>query len=434
MGSFLSSTLNGLPPLRDFILPTPEAYVILLNIWQYFPLVRQAILPHYLKQPPLVLTIRQVTVAQWLTAWHPAGKTSNDSIFNIPGRIAWFAMEIVGPINLLYILTTLPAYLPTLDIRTLPLSNKLVASLYVLHYVNRAVISPFFAAPSMSPIHVFIAVSAAAFNWVNSTCLACWLVGYNVTTVPGYYPTSGLGAAEAALVTPEKVLEDSLSSAVGTSLVIPAVGLVLFFVGMAGNIYAERTLFALRREAADKQANQTSTNGADTKDSTDGKKPNKYHKVYIIPPKSGLFASILYPHYVFEWLEWTGFTLVGTTVFPALSPPSLIPDVLSTAFRSTTGGIPGLGLGPSAGRTSSGAASASASTVHLAPWLIPAVWAAGKMRIPVLPLPAMVFVVNAVSNMLPHARWGRKWYVERFGEGKGGVEGRGAVVPFVSWL
>ncbi|KAL6236104.1 hypothetical protein BDW75DRAFT_123026 [Aspergillus navahoensis] len=422
MGSSLSSTLNALLPLRNFILPTPEAYVTLLNIWQYFPLV---------------------TIAQWLTSWHPAGKTSSkDSIFNIPGRIAWFTMEIVGPLNLLYILTTIPAKLPTLDIRTLPLSNKLVASLYILHYVNRAIISPFFAAPSMSPIHVFIIVSAAAFNWINSACLACWLVGYNVTTLPGYYPTFGLGSAETALMTPEKVLEDSLSSTVGTSLVIPAVGLVLFFVGMAGNIYAERTLFALRREAADKQARQTSTDDTDAKDARDTKKPNKYHKVYIIPPKSGLFASILYPHYVFEWLEWTGFALLGTAVFPALSPPTLIPDVLSTAFRSTTGGIPGLGLGlglgtgagAGAGSASFGAGSASGSTLHLAPWLIPAVWAAGKMRIPVLPLPAIVFVVNAVSNMLPHARWGRKWYVERFGEGKGGVEGRGAVVPFVSWL
>ncbi|KAL4906497.1 hypothetical protein BDW74DRAFT_150542 [Aspergillus multicolor] len=408
MGSFLSSTLNALPPLRNFILPTPEAYVTLLSIWQYFPLV---------------------TIAQWLTSWHPAGKTSSkDSIFNIPGRIAWCAMEIVGPINLIYILTTLPTKVSNLNIQTLPLPNKLIASLYVIHYVNRAIISPFFAAPSMSPIHVFIAASAALFNWMNSTCLACWLVGYNVTTIPGYYPSSGSSLGQASMMTPEKVLEESLESTAGTSLMIPAVGLALFFVGMAGNIYAERTLFALRREAADKQAQQTSTD--DAKDAPKEKQSNKYHKVYTIPPKSGLFASILYPHYVFEWLEWTGFALVGTTVFPALSPPSLIPDVLSTAFTSTTGGMPGMGMGGA----SSGAGLGFRPTLHLAPWLLPAVWAAGKLRVPVLPLPAMVFVVNAVTNMLPHARWGRKWYVEKFGEGEEGVGGRGAVVPFVSWL
>ncbi|RDW57966.1 3-oxo-5-alpha-steroid 4-dehydrogenase family protein [Aspergillus mulundensis] len=231
-------------------------------------------------------------------------------------------------------------------------------------------------------------------------------------------------------MTPEKVLEDSLASTAGTSLMIPAVGLALFSIGMAGNIYAERTLFALRREAADKQAHQTD----DAKDAPEEKKSNKYHKVYTIPPKSGLFASILYPHYVFEWLEWTGFTLVGTAVFPALSPPSLIPDALSTAFTSTTGGMPGMGMGMGMGGASSGVGFGPRSTLRLAPWLLPAVWAAGKMGVPVLPLPAMVFVVNAVTNMLPHARWGRKWYVERFGEGEEGVGGRGAVVPFVSWL
>ncbi|KAL4921256.1 hypothetical protein BDW62DRAFT_175299 [Aspergillus aurantiobrunneus] len=396
MGSTISSTLATLPPLEVFILPTPEAYVTLLNIFQYFPLF---------------------TVAQWLTSWHPAGKTSKNSPLNLPGRLAWFAMEIVGPINLVYILYNLPA---RLNIQTLPVPNKLVASLYVLHYANRAVISPFFAAPSMSPIHFFIVASAMAFNWFNSTCLACWLVGYNIDTIPGYYPSSS-----ASITTPETALEDSLARTAGTSLILPATGLVLFLLGMAGNIHAERTLFRLRREQADsKQSQKSKQDPATTTPSCptsrapsgDNKNKNKYDKIYVIPPQTGLFTSILYPHYVAEWIEWTGFAVVGTTVFPALSPPSLglIPDVLSTSTSTT------------------GAATAGGPVVHLAPWLVPAVWVAGKLRVPVLPLPAIVFVVNAVSNMLPHARWGRKWYVEKFGEEK--VGGRGAAVPFVSWL
>lgn len=40
MGTTLSSTLNFLPPPQDFFPPTPEAYVTLLNIFQFFPLVR----------------------------------------------------------------------------------------------------------------------------------------------------------------------------------------------------------------------------------------------------------------------------------------------------------------------------------------------------------------------------------------------------------
>lgn len=275
----------------------------------------------------------------------------------------------------------------------------------------------------MSPIHAFVAVSAMAFNWFNSTCLAGWLVGYNVSTIPEYYPPSSMG-----FTTPEKELENSLSSTAGTSLALPAIGLALFVAGMAGNIYAERTLFKLRRDAADTDSTTTTKSDENTVTTTktdpdptnttaSGEPKNKYHKVYIIPPPRGLFASILYPHYACEWLEWTGFALLGSSVFPTLAPPSVIPDVLSTAFS---------------GATAAGTAVAGPPPLRLAPWLIPAVWAAGKLRVPVLPLPAIVFVVNAVANMLPHARWGRKWYVEKFGGDK--VGRRGAVVPFVPWM
>ncbi|KAL3468330.1 ubiquitin elongating factor core-domain-containing protein [Aspergillus heterothallicus] len=391
MGSLLSTTLNSVPPLQDLLLPTPEVYVALLNIWQWFPLF---------------------TTIQWLTAWHPAGKSSVKSYFNIPGRLGWFAMEITGPINLVYILYQLPS---KLNIQTLPLPNKLVASLYLIHYINRAIISPFFAAPSMSPMHAFVVVCAMFFNWFNSSCLACWLVGYNISTIPGVYPNP---SSPSLITTPEEIFEDNLAGKIGTSLLLPSLGLLLFVVGMAGNIYAERTLFSLRRNEADKNQSgtQSSKQGPAAQETENG---NKYSKVYVIPPQRGVFTSLLYPHYALEWLEWTGFALAGLAVFPALSPPSLLPDVLSLSTSSPLA----LGLGASGG---------ASPPLRLAPWLVPAVWAAGKLRVPVLPLPAIVFVVNAVANMLPHARWGRKWYVGKFGEEK--VGGRGAVVPYCSWM
>ncbi|KAL4927159.1 3-oxo-5-alpha-steroid 4-dehydrogenase family protein [Aspergillus undulatus] len=412
MGSTLSSTLNALPPIQDLILPTPQGYTALLNIFQYFPLV---------------------TIIIWLTSWWPAGKTSpKNSLFTINGRLAWFIMEITGPLNLVYILCNLPS---RLNMQTLPLPNKLVAGLYLLHYLNRAIISPFFAAPSMSPIHVFVMGSAVLFNWLNSACLGGWLVGYDAETVPGFYlssaPARGHGV-EVPLATPEKVLEDSMASTGGASLLIPAIGLVLFFAGMAGNIYAERTLFALRREAADKKSDGANKSSSTTTDQNANEpRPNKYHKIYIIPPSCGLFKTILYPHYVAEWLEWTGFVLVGTMIFPSLTPPSsmVLPDILGMSKGTAiTGATAGAGLGLSSAR------GGPAPQLHLAPWLIPPVWVCAKLGVPMLPLPAIVFVANAVANMLPHARWGRKWYVERFGEGSGGVNGRGAVVPFVSWM
>ncbi|KAJ5105461.1 hypothetical protein NUU61_002808 [Penicillium alfredii] len=356
MGATISTVWGALPASADFFSPTPDAYTALLNIFQYFPLV---------------------TILQWVLSWHPAGKTSlKSSIFNIPGRLAWCAMEIVGPINLIYNLA-LPS--PTSpSVFDLPCPNQLVAALYCIHYLNRAVISPFFSAPSMSPIHFFVMSSAMLFNWFNSSCLVGWMRGYTLPVVPGF-KTDG-----------------SSSSSISTvAELLPAAGVALFVIGMVGNIYSETALFRLRREEAERRVSKKTDDTTNT--NTGG---NKFHKVYVIPPQRGVFRAILYPHYAFEWLEWVGFALAGTAVFPATS-------TLSTSASS--------------------AGSSVAPPLRLAPWLVPAAWAADRWAVP-LPLPAVLFVINAVTNMLPHARWGRKWYVERFGEGA--VAGRGAVVPW----
>ena len=285
-------------------------------------------------------------------------------------------MEIAGPINLIYNL-----FMGTPSFTQLPLSHQLVAGLYCVHYLNRAVISPFFSAPSMSPIHLVVMSSAMVFNWFNSACLAAWLRGYSMP-IPGFR-TDSAGATG--------VPANGSANASSGSLVaiLPFIGAMMFFIGMVGNIHSERTLFRLRREEAESRAAK--------KSDSEEKPGNKYHKVYVIPPTRGVFRSVLYPHYVFEWLEWTGFVLAGTAVFP---------------LPAAAGG----GAAPS---------------LRPAPWLIPAAWAADRLNVP-LPLPAVIFLINAVTNMLPHARWGRRWYVEKFGEK--GVAGRGAVVPWCSWM
>lgn len=60
--------------------------------------------------------------------WYGMGKTSVDSVLNIPGRIAWFTMEIPGFLTLLYMMTTLPA---EHGITQLPWQNQVLAALYV---------------------------------------------------------------------------------------------------------------------------------------------------------------------------------------------------------------------------------------------------------------------------------------------------------------
>ncbi|GAQ37445.1 hypothetical protein AtubIFM56815_006614 [Aspergillus tubingensis] len=380
MGSALS-ILNHLPPWEHLIHPTPEIYTHFLNIFQYFPLV---------------------SLLQWLTSYHPAGKTSlKSSPLNLPGRWAWCIMEIVSPMTLLYLLYSLPKHYPDLtlspSLSTLPTGNKFLAFLFTLHYTNRAIISPFFAAPSISPIHVIIASSAVAFNWFNAVCLAGWLAGY---PVPYSTSTSSYSSSYAS------------GGSIGRAWLAP-LGLTLFLGGMAGNISAERTLFRLRREEAHRKKESSSpppsiSSSSSTKDATKagGKEKggrNIYSKIYTIPPPTGLFTSILYPHYVAEWIEWLGFA------------------ILAAGIVTTTPSV----------KVGAGAGAAGDGSFQLAPWLVPVARLADWMGVP-MPLPAVVFLVNAVSNMLPHARWGRKWYVEKFGEGR--VKGRGAVVPFFSWL
>lgn len=61
------------------------------------------------------------------------GKTSVKSRLNIPGRIAWFTMEVPGFMTLLYIMKTLPVQY---GIDDLPWQNKVLASLFVSYFVG----------------------------------------------------------------------------------------------------------------------------------------------------------------------------------------------------------------------------------------------------------------------------------------------------------
>jgi 3-oxo-5-alpha-steroid 4-dehydrogenase 1 len=151
------------------------------------------------------------------------------------------------------------------------------------------------------------------FQFTNSTSIATWLV----------YSVRNTDNENRSLV--------SLGS---------ITGIVLFVLGLAGNIWTETRLYELRRGAAKRKAK------------SEGKAIVTYDKVYVIPPAEGFFMHILYPHYVLEWLEWSGYWLLG--------------------------GIWGLGWGSDSA----------------------AFW----------------FLMCEVAVMFPRAVAGRKWYEERFGK------------------
>ncbi|KAK2749636.1 hypothetical protein FQN57_005858 [Myotisia sp. PD_48] len=288
-------------------------------------------------------------------------------------------MESIGAINLLYILSTHNISLFNNGTGSFPAWPTVIAALYVLHYLNRAVITPLVLAPSMSPIHLIIILSAVTFNYLNSSCLASWLVGYGTPIT-----ASDSGFAYDATAASSKELS-------GSAPYIPYLGIVLFLVGMYGNIKAENTLFKLRREEAHKRQKEGAVkNGQKTKGTV-------YDKVYILPPAEGYFRFILFPHYVFEWLEWFGFLLIGFSITRA-----------SGGFSATP--------------------SSSTPNIPLARFYVPlANLIINKFGLP-FPFPAIVFFVNGVATTAARASWGRKWYVDKFG--KKAVGRRGGFIPY----
>ena len=234
------------------------------------------------------------------------GKTSITSRLNLPGRYAWCLAESIGPLNLLYIIYTLPSKLhPTPASSTsilltgLPIQNELLALLYILHYLNRALITPLLA-PSMSPIHATVALSMATFQFLNSSNIAGWLC----------YSTLSQN--------PEKTVYPPLI----------LLGLTLYFLGLSLNISAEHGLFDLRRGAAKRKAK------------SEGKAVVTYEKVYVIPPAEGLYKHVLYPHYTAEWVEWIGYWIFGGAVGLGWATPAgwfVVAEVAAMLPRAVDG-------------------------------------------------------------------------------------------------
>ncbi|KAB8300840.1 hypothetical protein EYC80_002768 [Monilinia laxa] len=251
--------------VENWMPPSRENWELIVWGFQWFPLV---------------------TIIQWIQPWYGAGKTSSDSRLNLPGKVAWITMELPGLLTMLYIMYTLPA---EVGLRELPWENKLMAGLYVIHYINRAVIGPLIS-PSMSPIHILVWLAAIAFQITNATSLGCYFAGYGPTTRADWKPISGNPYVNGARI---------------------ELGMMIFFLGLVTNIFHDDELREIRRSALRKQASQKDASTGKNKGNT------KVDKVYMIP-QNGLFNYILYPHYFCEWIEWAGFFIMaGSGCVPA---------------------------------------------------------------------------------------------------------------------
>jgi 3-oxo-5-alpha-steroid 4-dehydrogenase 1 len=216
-----------------------------------------------------ILTITQFTAGQWLTDFYPQGKTSVDSRFNLPGKWAWAGMECVGFITVLYCMFTIP---DQLGLDSLPWGNWTMAGVYTIHYVYRALIFPW-AQPTMSPIHISVFLAATAWNIVNGLSIGGWVAGYGPQTAADW----------------------------GGRLYNIEIGLVVWGWGLLANMFHDDDLREIRRSTMRRRKEQAAK---------DGKPVESVDKLYMLP-KNGLFHYVLYAHYFCEWIEWTGFFIIG---------------------------------------------------------------------------------------------------------------------------
>ncbi|KAI0776288.1 3-oxo-5-alpha-steroid 4-dehydrogenase-domain-containing protein [Trametes elegans] len=216
---------------------------------------------------------------------------SEDSIFLVDGIKAWIFMELVSPTSFLYSFLSSPLS-PTSAGTAPPLSlahpPTLLASLYLLHYLNRALISPL-RTPSRSKSHIMVPASAVLFNVVNGSLMGAYLSS---------------PAARAFLA---------------GAFARPAfwAGVGLWALGFAGNIVHDEILLNIRRNA---NAKGKAKKGADDNEDAEGKgKAKKGKQEHYAVPHGLLYRFISYPNYFCEWAEWLGFALAAAPVFSVTS-------------------------------------------------------------------------------------------------------------------
>ncbi|KAI0305291.1 3-oxo-5-alpha-steroid 4-dehydrogenase-domain-containing protein [Multifurca ochricompacta] len=281
-----------------------------------------------------------------------------DSVFALDGIISWIVMELVSP--LFFLVTTYlhpfsptPLSLPSFSHPALSISPQLIlTTLYLVHYLNRSLISPL-RTPSRSKSHVIVVCSAIAFNAPNGFLLAAFL-----TSTPA-----------------SSFLAHAFSS--------PRfwVGIALWAVGFAGNVFHDEILLNVRRKAIAKGKAKALQGG------------QKAQQPYYSIPQGGLYSLISYPNYFCEWVEWFGFALAASP----LPKFALLPNakVLLTTVRT-------------------------AQFNELGQLLFPFIDSVN---------PPWIFFILELATMTPRAIRGHQWYHERF---RGLYPGeRRAVIP---WL
>jgi 3-oxo-5-alpha-steroid 4-dehydrogenase 1 len=258
----------------------------------------------------------------------PFGRFSAPSRFNVNGNLGWFLMEIVSPVTFLVSFLSQPLssvdsdsasgstlmvvlkslVSPSLSrLSEIPAANKLLATLFVIHYFNRAVLNPL-RAPRRSPMHLSVPIAAVFVNLVNGFLMGSWLGGRSPALL---IPSAALDLSRKTRATQKfKSIASRLGNRPPT---ISAPGLLpqdsstvlthpLFLLGVAGwavgfasNVYHDEILLDLRRPKADR-VTKVMREDAEKEDAADAKSPSPKYGI----PKGGLYKFVSYPNYLSE--------------------------------------------------------------------------------------------------------------------------------------
>ncbi|KAF9260914.1 hypothetical protein L218DRAFT_962049 [Marasmius fiardii PR-910] len=195
------------------------------------------------------------------------------------GKTAWMFMEIFSPIcctlSFLAAPLSMPVLTPTSQLPLYP-GQKILYALFIIHYANRAIISPL-RAPSRSKAHIVVTLGGIVFNLFNGT-----LIG------------SYLNSPQARIWLAGKEKQWWWWAAIG-----------LWAFGFVGNIVHDEILLNLRRK----------NKGQNDKKNDDPKpgQPKQQGEHYAIP-YGLLYKYITFPNYFCEWLEWLGFAIAASPV------------------------------------------------------------------------------------------------------------------------
>ncbi|KAF9443894.1 hypothetical protein P691DRAFT_737243 [Macrolepiota fuliginosa MF-IS2] len=208
----------------------------------------------------------------------------NEGLFVLDGRRAWMVMEIVSPIMFIYALATAPLAQHSSGLPSITSPQGLLAALFLLHYANRAIISPL-RTPSRSKHHIVVSLLGIFFNLLNGSIMGSYLS--SPFTLRWFQQPHATQRIEFKL------------------------GLALWALGFIGNVMHDEILLNIRRKA---------NAAGKARESPKGQAKEEYYAI----PYGLLYNYISYPNYFCEWIEWFGFALASGPFPFRLSSLSLV--------------------------------------------------------------------------------------------------------------